>query len=104
MHLVNSFDNVLKVSLSQKILLFSLGAYSSKVNEDTFGAIIPTGNGRPSGMDRSTEAMLFEGTDGVMEYKNSYFNEFGCSFRLQHYPFDIQVNKLFSNILRSKDS
>ena len=38
------------------------------------------------------ETEIFNGSENSLVMVQSYTHEFQCSFKLQHYPFDTQVN------------
>ena len=54
-------------------------------------SVIREGNFTRSGVDRVDETEMFEGAENTLTMAQTYTWEFQCHYRLQHYPFDTQV-------------
>ena len=55
-------------------------------------SVVKEGNFTRSGRDEVDEAEIFEGAENAMTMTQTYTWEFQCQYKLQHYPFDTQVN------------
>ena len=58
-------------------------------------SVVKEGNFTRSGLDEVDEAEIFEGAENSLKMAQTYTWEFQCQYKLQHYPFDTQV-QLFS--------
>ena len=58
-------------------------------------SVAKEGNFTRSGLDEVDEAEIFEGAENTLNMTQTYTWEFQCQYKLQHYPFDTQV-QLFS--------
>ena len=61
-------------------------------------SVIREGTFARSGLDEVDEAEIFEGDENTLMMSQTYTREFQCKYKLQQYPFDIQVN--FQNHFR----
>ena len=55
-------------------------------------SVIREGTFARSGLDEVDEAEIFEGDENTLMMSQTYTREFQCKYKLQQYPFDIQVN------------
>ena len=54
---------------------------------------IREGNFTRSGMEVADEIEIFEGAENTLTMAQTYTLEFQCGYKLQHYPFDTQVQQ-----------
>ena len=54
-------------------------------------SVIREGNFTRSKVDTVDETEIFEGAENTLTMAQTYTWEFQCHYRLQHYPFDTQV-------------
>ena len=63
--------------------------------------VVKEGNHTRSGLSELDEAEIFQGNENTLSMTQTYTHEFQCQYKLQHYPFDIQVHKNFQYDLHS---
>ena len=94
---LNSMSNVINEEdlkrLWMPVLSFSnaLGPFQTKLDEQTFGTIMATGNSTLKSKLVDTEGKMYSGADQIIILDKEYFLEFGCEYNLLSYPFDTQV-------------
>ena len=94
---LNSMSNVINEEdlkrLWMPVLSFSnaLGPFQTKLDEQTFGTIMATGNSTLKSKLVDTEGKMYSGADQIIILDKEYFLEFGCKYNLLSYPFDTQV-------------
>ena len=54
-------------------------------------SVVKEGKFTRSGLDEVDEAEIFEGAENTLTMAQTYTWEFQCQYKLQHYPFDTQV-------------
>ena len=54
-------------------------------------SVIKEGDFTRSGVEEVDEAEIFEGAENTLTMAQTYTWEFQCQYKLQHYPFDTQV-------------
>ena len=55
-------------------------------------SVVREGKFTRSGLDEVDEAEIFEGAENTLVMTQTYTREFQCKYKLQQYPFDIQVS------------
>ena len=59
-------------------------------------SVVREGKFTRSGLEEVDEAEIFEGAENTLVMTQTYTREFQCKYKLQQYPFDIQVK--FHNV------
>ena len=54
-------------------------------------SVVKEGHFARNGLEEVDEAEIFEGVENTLTMTQTYTWEFQCQYKLQHYPFDTQV-------------
>ena len=60
-------------------------------------SVVREGKFTRSGLEEVDEAEIFEGAENTLVMTQTYTREFQCKYKLQQYPFDIQVSSTMSS-------
>ena len=61
-------------------------------------SVVKEGKFTRSGLGEVDEAEIFKGVENTLTMTQTYTWEFQCQYKLQHYPFDTQVNMIQNSV------
>ena len=66
-------------------------------------SVVREGKFTGSGLEQVDEAEIFEGAENTLTMAQTYTWEFQCQYKLQHYPFDTQVQQWWLTVTNYDD-